>query len=222
MKPRLLLVEDHVLIAEALRNLLAPDYEVVGIVANGEQVEQAVTMYRPDLLLLDLTLPGRPGLEVLSDLASSSNRPQVLVVTMHVSRVLVEMALRLGASGFVPKNVTADEFRTAISEVLAGRQYVSPKVPKRGHRGTSADPLGFCRLTASQQEIVRLIGSGLTTDEIAVRLGKSPHTVSFHRKNIRRELGLHSDQEMYRYALLVALSETSEGSQSPPEESGGM
>ena len=152
----------------------------------------------------------------MGDLAASSPKLKVLVVTMHVSRVLAEMALKLGAAGFVPKNVTADELRTAISEVLAGRRYVSPKVPKRGHRGEAADPLGFSRLTARQQAIVRLIAKGLTSEEIAKKLGISPWTVYFHRKNIWKELGLHSEHEMYRYALLVELSEDGEGDTASP------
>lgn len=214
-RPRLLLVEDHAVVAEGFRTLLARDYEVVGIVGDGNQAVQAVDTYRPDLLLLDLTLPGRPGLEVLSDLGSSHPNVKVLVVTMHVSRVMAEMALRLGAAGFVPKNVTADELRTAISEVLAGRRYVSPKVPKRGHRGDAADPLGFSRLTTRQQAIVRLIAKGKTSEEIAKELKISPWTVYFHRKNIWKELGLHSEHEMYRYALLVELSEEGDGEDGP-------
>ena len=207
MRPRLLLAEDHTLMAEGLRGMLAKDYEVVAVVADGAAVGAAVARYQPDLLLLDLSLPNRPGMELLGELVPSYPKLRIIVVTMHVNRVLMEMAMRLGASGFVPKNVSGDELRMAIAEVVAGRRYVSPKVPTQGQRGGVVDPVGFSRLTARQQEVMRLIARGLTSEQMAEELGVSRWTVSFHRKNIRREVGLHSDQEMYRYAMLVELND---------------
>lgn len=207
IRPRLLLAEDHTLMAEGLRGILAKDYEVVAVVADGAAVAAAVARYQPDVLLLDLSLPNRPGMELLGELVPRYPKLRILVVTMHVNRVLMEMAMRLGASGFVPKNVTGDELRMAIAEVVAGRKYVSPKVPTREQRGGVVDTVGFSRLTERQQEVMRLIARGLTSEQMAEAMGVTRWTVSFHRKNIRREIGLRSDQEMYRYAMLVALND---------------
>jgi DNA-binding NarL/FixJ family response regulator len=125
---------------------------------------------------------------------------------MHVDPVLVDAAIRMGAAAFVPKDSDLEELRTAIAEVLDGRRYISPRLPRRGHRG-APDRLGFERLTPRQQAIVRMIGQGRTSEDMAATLGLSPHTISFHRKNIRRQLGLDSDWAVLRYAILVALSD---------------
>ena len=99
MRPRLLLAEDHTLMAEGLRGILAKGYEVVGVVADGAAVGAAVARYQPDVLLLDLSLPNRPGMELLGELVPRYPKLRIIVVTMHVNRVLMEMAMRLGASG---------------------------------------------------------------------------------------------------------------------------
>lgn len=191
--------------------MLSPHYDIVGIVADGAQIIASVEQHRPDLLLLDLTMPNRSGMDVLGELQSKCSGPLVLVVTMHVDHCLMEMALRLGAAGFIPKDASSEELRTAIEEVLAGRRYVSPKIPKHGHRGTSAARIGFLRLTPRQQELVLMIGRGMTSAQMAEATWLSHWTIDFHRKNIRKVLGIHSDLEMYRYAVLVALCEV-EGS----------
>lgn len=195
------------MVGQGFRSLLSPHYDIVGIVADGAQIIASVEQHRPDLLLLDLTLPNRSGLEVLDDLQSIPPGVRVLVVTMHVNHVMMEATMGLGAAGFIPKNADSEELRVAIDEVLAGRRYVSPRVPKQGHRGGSAARMGFLRMTPRQQELVRLIGRGMTSVQMAEAMGLSHWTIDFHRKNIRRVLGIHNDLEMYRYAVLVALCE---------------
>lgn len=206
-QPRLLLAEDHEMVAQGFKALLSPRYEIVGIVADGAQIVASVELHRPDLLLLDLTMPNRSGLEVLGDLRSSHPEARVLVVTMHADHVMMEAAMGLGAAGFISKDASSEELRSAIAEVLAGRRYVSPSVPKHGHRGSSAARLGFLRLTPRQREIVRLMARGMSSAEMAEETGVSHWTIDFHRKNVRRVLGIHNDSEMYRYAALVALCE---------------
>lgn len=206
-RPSLLLAEDHEMVAQGFETMLSPEYEIVGIVADGAQISALVERHRPDLLLLDLTMPNRSGLEVLADLRSIHSGVRVLVVTMHADHVMMEAAMGLGAAGFIPKDANIEELRTAIEEVLAGRRYVSPRVPKHGHRGGSAVRMGFLRLTQRQQELVLMIGRGMTSAQMAEATGLSHWTIDFHRKNIRRVLGIQSDSEMHRYAVLVALSE---------------
>lgn len=206
-KPRLLLAEDHELFSEGLRAMLGKEYVILGVVRDGGEVIAAVLEHQPDVLLLDLSLPHRTGMDLLSDLKDLSGAPRVVVVTMHVDSVLVDTAISLGASAFVPKDASVDELRTAIEEVLEGRRYLSPRLPRRVRRGPEVDRLGFGRLTPRQQVIVRMIGQGLTTEQMAANLGLSPYTVQYHRKSIRQQLGLDTDWAMLRYAILVGLGD---------------
>jgi DNA-binding NarL/FixJ family response regulator len=205
-RPRIVIAEDHEMFAQGLRTMLRNHCQIVDTVRDGLDVVPAVLKHEPDVLLLDLSLPHRTGLDILGDLHAAMPALKVVVVTMHVDTVLVDASLRLGASGFVPKDARVEELREAIDEVMQGRRYVSPRLPKQTW-GEGADRLGFSELTARQQQIVRMLGRGLSTGEIAAGLGLSEYTVHFHRKNIRRKLGLESDFAMLRYAILVGLSE---------------
>jgi DNA-binding NarL/FixJ family response regulator len=206
-RPRLLVAEDHVLFSQGLVAMIGDEYEVLAVVADGAEVAAAVRQHHPDVLLLDLSLPNRTGMDILGDLQALDPGVRVVVVTMHVDPVLVDAAIKMGAAGFVPKDSDLDELRMAITEVLDGRRYVSPRLPRRGQHGGAMDRMGFDRLTPRQQEIVRMIGRGRSTEDMAAALGLSPHTVHFHRKNIRRLLGLENDWAVLRYAILVGLSD---------------
>lgn len=206
-KPRLVLAEDHELVGQGFVAVLSGEYDVVATLTDGDEVVAGVKEHKPEVLLLDLSLPNRNGIDLLPELRTACPDVRVLVLTMHVDPHLVEMAMKLGAAGFVPKNATVDELRGAIEEVRAGRKYLSPKLPKQAHHGSVADPMGFSRLTERQQKIVRMIAQGMNSDQIAEALGLSVWTIHFHRKNIRRALGVHNDMEMYRYAILVGSEE---------------
>lgn len=206
-KPRLVLAEDHELVGQGFVAVLSGEYDVVATLTDGDKVVAGVKEHKPEVLLLDLSLPNRNGIDLLPELRTACPDVRVLVLTMHVDPHLVEMAMKLGAAGFVPKNATVDELRGAIEEVRAGRKYLSPKLPKQAHHGSVADPMGFSRLTERQQKIVRMIAQGMNSDQIAEALGLSVWTIHFHRKNIRRALGVHNDMEMYRYAILVGSEE---------------
>jgi DNA-binding NarL/FixJ family response regulator len=206
-RPRLLVAEDHALFAQGLVAMIGDEYEILGVVSDGADVVAAVRHHRPDVLLLDLSLPNRTGMDILGDVQALDSAVRVVIVTMHVDPVLVDAAIQMGAAAFVPKDSDLEELRTAIGEVLDGRRYVSPRLPRRGLHGGALDRMGFDRLTPRQQEIVRMIGQGRTTEEMAAVLGLSPYTVHFHRKNIRRLLGLESDWAVLRYAILVGLSD---------------
>lgn len=205
-RPRVVIADDHEMFSQGLKVMLQDHCRIVATVPDGQDVVPAVHRHHPDILLLDLSLPHRTGLEILGDLHQSAPAVRVIVVTMHVDTVLVDSALRLGASAFVPKDAQVDELRTAIDEVMQGRRYVSPRLPKQTY-GEVTDRMGFDQLTERQQEIVRMIGRGMTTQDVASALGIAENTVQFHRKNIRRRLGIDSDFGMLRYALLVELSE---------------
>jgi DNA-binding NarL/FixJ family response regulator len=205
--PRLLLAEDHELVGQGLKAMLSADYEVLGLVQDGADVVAAVRRRKPDVLLLDLSLPHRNGIDLLAELLKTNPELRVLVLTMHVDPHLASMAMSLGARGFVPKNAGLDELRTAIEVIREGGKYLSPKIPEKGRRGKLAGPMGFSQLTARQQSIVRMLGKGMSSEEIAEELGVTVHTVAFHRKTIRRALGVKTDAEMHRYAILAAMAE---------------
>ncbi len=205
--PTLLLAEDHELVGQGLKAMLSADYEVLDLVQDGADVVAAVKRRKPDVLLLDLSLPHRNGIDILAELLKENPELRVLVLTMHVDPYLASMAMSLGARGFVPKNAGLDELRAAIEVIRAGEKYRSPKIPEKGKHGKVAGPTGFSQLTARQQSIVRMLGKGMSSEEISAELGVTVHTVAFHRKTIRRALGVKSDGEMHRYAILVAMAE---------------
>jgi DNA-binding NarL/FixJ family response regulator len=206
-KARLVIAEDHDMVAQGFKAMLGRDCDIVEIVRDGKDVIGAVRKHHPDVLLLDLSLPHRTGMDILTELRASTPRLRVVVVTMHVDPVMVDAAMGLGAAGFVPKDAGVEELKAAIHEAMAGRRYVSRRINRRGPRGNAVDRMGFSQLTPRQQEIVRMIGRGLTSEEIGEQLGLALNTVRFHRKNIARILGLESEWAMVRYAILVGMTE---------------
>lgn len=207
-RPRLILADDHHVVVEGLRSLLATEFNVVAVAHDGGDLLKALGRTDADALLLDLALPGKSGLDLLPGIRAQRPGMKVLILTMHVDRVLADAALSAGAHGFVPKDAGIEELRVALREVLAGRRYVSPRVPKLSHRvSLGARHLGLARLTPRQQEIVRLIGDGKSTAEIADALGLRPSTVAFHRANIRKALGIPTEWGLVRFAILTTIGE---------------
>ena len=216
-RPRIILADDHHLLVEGLRQLLSPRFDVVDVVYDGEALLAALRRTAADALLLDLALPGRSGLDLLPDIRALRPAMKVLVVTMHVDRVLADAAIAGGADGFVPKDAGTEELEVALREVLAGRRYISRLVPKWSHRvGLGARHLGLARLTPRQQEIVRMIGEGRSTADVAATLGLRPSTVAFHRANIRKALGIPTEWGLARFAILTTIGEAETADQGQP------
>ena len=201
---RLVIGDDHHLLAEALRAALAKKHEVCAVAYTAATILTTVTTHRPDVLLLDLSLPERNGLELLSDLRAAAPATRIIIVTMHVDRVLAETTLNAGAMGFVPKDAGLAELDRAIAAVMDGETFISTRVPNSTNRvSLRAAHAALALLTPRQQEIVRMIADGLTSVEIAKQLGLSISTVAFHRTNIRSKLGVDSASDLLRYALLT-------------------
>lgn len=207
-RARLVLVDDHGLMLEGLRAALQDTYDIVALVGSGAEGVRAVRKHHPDLVLLDLSLPDQSGLEVIQELHGIAARVKILVVTMHRDRVLADAALQSGAQGFVPKDADVTELRHAVSEVLAGNNYVSPLVPQRlSYRSTDKLQFALSQLTPTQQRIIRLIGEGRSSASIARRLHLTRATITFHRVRIRQTLGLKDEWALLRHAILIRLSE---------------
>lgn len=214
-RTRLLIVEDHPLVAQGLRALLEPDHDVVAIVNDSAKALLNIERTRPDVVLLDLSMPRRNGIELLPDIRAEYPALKVLVVTMHVDRSLADMAFSAGAHGFVPKESTAKELRAAIAAVLAGERFLSARVPRRAYRSPNVlrDPT-LDRLTPRQLQILRLLGEGKSGAEIAEALHLSIRTIEFHRAGIRRVLGIANEHGLVRYAIMAGLANPA----APPQE----
>lgn len=201
---RIVLVDDHHLVAEGMRSALSGDFDIAACVDTGAKALTAAVEFAPHVILLDLGLPDRSGLELIGDLRARAPKSRILVVSMHSDRSLAEAAVNAGAQGFVPKDAGMAELRVAISEVMAGRKFISNLLPRKHYRtGVGPTQLGLSRLTPRQQEIVRLIGNGKSSAEIADELQLSLNTIAFHRKRIRHSLGIDSELGLVRYALLI-------------------
>jgi DNA-binding NarL/FixJ family response regulator len=204
-RPRLILVDDHHMFVESLARVLAADHEIAGIAYSGDELLAMLPSTPSDCILLDLLLPKRHGLELIAPIRRHQPSTRVLVVTMMPDRHLADAAISAGASGFVPKDAGILELRAAISQVLAGRLYVSPLVPKSGHQvGLGAQHIGLCRLTPRQQEIVLLMGEGKSGVEISDALALCPSTITFHKHRIMRVLGIEAEASLRQYSVLVS------------------
>lgn len=200
-----LICDDHPLMGQGIRALLKPSYSCVGIVNDPRELLDTLIRTQPDVLLLDLTMPHRNGLDLLQDVKKHCPGVRVIIVTMHVDRALVELAMQNGASAFSVKSAPAEELNAAITHVLnSDRFYVSPSVPKK----TTVEFLegvhpALARLTPRQLQILQLLANGRTTAEMSAELALSPKTIEFHRAGIRRALGITTEWGLTRFALLL-------------------
>jgi len=205
-RPRLVLADDHSLLCEGLRGLLEPDNEVVGIVHDGRDVVETVERLDPDLVMLDISLPGKDGLTLARELRAARSAQRVMILTMHADRLYADEALRAGARAFVLKLASGSELRFAVSEVLAGRTYVTPLLATAAGASSATEAGSSLAtdgppLTARQLEVLRLVGRGLTTLEVAHEMGVSEKAVEFHKTRIKKALGLSSNAALMRYAV---------------------
>jgi DNA-binding NarL/FixJ family response regulator len=185
-----LLVDDHRVLREGLERILGfcEDFEVVGSAADGKQALEEARRLKPDLVLLDLALPGMHGLEVIPRLLEQEPRPQILVLTVHDDDEMATKAVRAGAHGYILKSTSSQELTTAIRRVAAGGQYYDPVVVRGLMREGREDPQE--QLTEKEAVVLRLVAAGLTNREIAAQLYVSIDTVKSHLESVFRKLGV--------------------------------
>jgi len=200
-------VDDHPLTRHGMAQLILqhPDLTVCGEAGNAEDALGKVRALRPELVLVDITLPGKPGLELIKDLTALHPEVWVLVVSMHDESLYAERALKAGARGYLMKSSGGDELVKAIRHVLAGQVYVSQnmsaKILDGLSGGRSLRPGVVSGLSDREFEVFQLVGEGLTTHEIGSRLHISGKTVETHRLHIREKLGLKTLPELTKYAV---------------------
>jgi DNA-binding NarL/FixJ family response regulator len=204
-----LICDDHPLMSQGLKALLRPSFLAVGVVNDGRELLDTIDEKKPDVVLLDLSMPNINGLELIPQIVGRAPHVKVLVVTMHVDRALADLAINSGAHGFIPKESSAEELNEAIDQVLAGdKPFISPRVPRRSFRdGAAVEHPALDRLTPRHREILRSIGDGRSTQEIADDLGVSPRTVEFLRASIRKALGITTEWGLMRFAIMMRVGD---------------
>jgi DNA-binding NarL/FixJ family response regulator len=210
-RPRVLVCDDHLLVAEALKSLLSPDFELVGVVEDGRALLEAAETLRPDVIVADIAMPHLNGIDALVQLRQRGNRVPVVFLTMHRAVNFARRALEAGASGFVLKHSAPAELVLAIRAALEGKTYLTPQLAgeviesMKQAPGEADDPV--VSLTPRQREVLQLLAEGRSAKEIASSLSISARTVEFHKYQLMETLGLHSNAELTHFAIKHGLVE---------------
>ena len=215
MSLQVLLVDDHALVRAGIRALIE-EIEGVQVVAqadNGVEALRLIAKHRPDLVFLDLTMPGLNGFEVL-DQAKGFADARVIVVTMHDEEEYAVQALRAGAAGYLPKSAASSELELAIRTVMNGGTYISPALSKRSFLARVNDATrsgsALAEPTPRQRQVLRMIAEGHTTKGIALKLNISVKTVESHRAQLMERLNIRDVAGLVRYAIRTGLVTTDE------------
>lgn len=208
---RLLIADDHMLVRAGIRKLLevVEGVEVVGETGNGLEVCDLVVATQPDIVLLDINMPGLSGLEVTAQLAHAGSAVRVLILSMHASDEYVSQALANGAKGYILKDAAPVELENAMRTIMAGGTYLSGSVSRhvldayvQQQRGEKPAAV---KLSPRQREVLQLIAQGLSTKAIARRLDLSVKTVETHRTRLMQQLDVHEITGLVRYAVRTGL-----------------
>jgi DNA-binding NarL/FixJ family response regulator len=202
---RILIVDDHPMMREGLRTLISRerDLTVCGEAETAGQALDAVASLKPDLLLVDITLPGRNGIELIKDICALQHALSILVISMHDESLYAERVLRAGARGYIMKQESGPTMMQAIRQVLAGRIYLSEKMSARileNVAGKRAKASPIERLSDREFEVFQLIGRGKSTLQIAEELHLSTKTIESHRANVKEKLDLRTMPELISFA----------------------
>lgn len=208
-KIRLLLVDDHEVVRTGLRMLLEhqPDMEIVGEASTGLEALELATREKPDVIVMDITLPDISGIETTRQIRRSQPNSAIIALTIHEDEQYFFEMLQAGAAGYVPKRAAPEDLISAIRAAYSEEIYLYPTLAKAlvsdflGRSHSVIEDNALEELTPREMEVLELLAEGLSNDEIAQRLVISPHTVARHRENLMRKLGLHSKSELVKYAI---------------------
>ena len=204
-RPRVLLADDHRMVAEGLKGVLADEFEVVGVVEDGRAMVAAANKLRPDVVVADISMPHLNGIDALPRLKKDNPDIKVVFLTMHQNAAYARRALEAGAAGFVVKHSAPEELVMAIHAALKGKTFITPALTEdvlesiqQGSKGGN-DP--SASLTPRQREILQLLAEGRSAKEIAATLAISPRTVEFHKYQMMETHGFHNSAELIHFAI---------------------
>ena len=208
--PRVLFADDHTLVLEGFRRIVEQRCEVVGAVEDGRALLEASMRLRPDLILLDISMPLLNGIDAARQIKKTQPDVKLVFVTMHADPAYVSEAFKVGASAYLLKRSAARELDQAIDSVLKGEFFVTALLTRELVTSLSEDHATlFAKrqdLTPRQREVLQLVAEGRTIKEIAAMLNISPKTVEFHKAQIMFHLDLHTTAELTKYALAHGLT----------------
>jgi DNA-binding NarL/FixJ family response regulator len=201
--PRVLLADDHALLLAAFEQLLTRECDIVGHAADGRAAVAAAESLKPDVIVMDITMPLLNGLEAARQIKQRLQDVKVVFVTMNEDTDLVAEAFRAGASAYLLKRSAASELLTAIREVTQGRSYVTPLVTQDfvGSLLQAEQPKSSRELSARQREVLQLLAEGYSMKEVGAQLNLTPRTVAFHKYQMMQQLDLKSTAELIQYAV---------------------
>ena len=205
LRPRILLADDHRMVAEALKTLLSPEFELVALVEDGRALVDTAKKLRPDVIVADIAMPHLNGLDALVELKKLDPEVKVVFLTMHQEVAYARRALEAGAAGFVLKHSAPAELITAIRAALNHQTYLTPALAGGVLQNMKQDPTSAkdpaASLTTRQREILQLLAEGSSAKQTAAALGISARTVEFHKYQMMEALGLHSSAELVHFAI---------------------
>ena len=204
-KPRVLLADDHQIVLEGLKSLLAGELEVVGSVGDGRALVDQAAVIHPDVIVADISMPGLNGIEAARQIKKADPNIKIVFLTMHPDATYAANAFEAGASGFVLKHSAPSELITAIHEAMQGRTYVPSLIAgdliRTYQRGGAPEKDSFKKISPRQQEILQLLAEGKSAKEIASILDISTRTVEFHKYRMMQQLNIKTSAELVQYAV---------------------
>jgi two-component system, NarL family, invasion response regulator UvrY len=207
-KTTIVLVDDHAVVRAGVRRLLEqePLFEVIGEAESGEKAYQILAELKPDVMVMDLSMPGMGGLEAIRRILMRYEKAKILVLSMHEDLSFANQALKLGAKGYLTKNTLADDLVKSIETVTQGDVFLSDEIAKKmAMQSISANQDPVHELSAREFEIFRLLAEGLDIDAIASTLNISSKTVSNYQTMIKQKLDINTPIELIRYAIKVGV-----------------
>jgi DNA-binding NarL/FixJ family response regulator len=202
--PRMILADDHTLVAEALHQLISPYFDVVATVADGRALVDAALSLKPDAVVVDMAMPLLNGLDACRQIKAKMPGLKLIFLTMNEDPELAVEAMRVGASGYVLKKSAGSELLKAIQAALRGKSYITPQIARGMQESFIRNPRGRSHpksLTPRQREVVQLLAEGKSMKEAADVLSVTPRTVAFHKYRVMQELGFKTNADLVQFAI---------------------
>ena len=206
-RPTIVFADDHILVASGIATLLEEEFRLLGTASDGRTAVELTQRFRPDVALLDISMPLMNGLEAAREIRATVPTTKIVMLTMHSDRAFVEEAFRAGASGYVLKRSVAGELPDAIRDVLLDRLYVTPLIADFAPEDfvASAADSGAIELSSRQRQVLKLLAEGRSARQAAAVLQVSAKTIEFHKARIKEKLGIRTTAELTQYAVRMGI-----------------